>query len=76
MLSRVGLHHLAAGDVDAYVRCAVELAEALPALAQLRGALRERVRLSALCNAPCFARDFEAALREMWCHWCGPGQPS
>jgi predicted O-linked N-acetylglucosamine transferase (SPINDLY family) len=41
-----------------------------PRLARWRGELRERVRLSPLCDATRFARAFEAALREMWHGWC------
>ena len=70
LLNRVGLAHLAAEDADAYVRAAVNLAKDIPALAALRRDLRERMRRSPLCDAPHFAREFEAALRQMWRRWC------
>jgi len=70
LLSRVGLSELAAPNIDSYVATAAGLARDLPALARLRGGLRERLRASPLCDAPRFARDFEAALRRMWRHWC------
>jgi predicted O-linked N-acetylglucosamine transferase (SPINDLY family) len=70
LLSRVGLAHLAAKDADEYVKKAVDLARDIPALADLRRNLRERVRASPLCDAPRFAHEFEAALRRMWRQWC------
>ncbi|HLI19730.1 MAG TPA: tetratricopeptide repeat protein, partial [Stellaceae bacterium] len=70
LLSRVGLSELAAADVDGYVALAVGLANDLPRLEQLRRGLRERMRQSPLCDPQRFARQFEAALREMWRDWC------
>jgi predicted O-linked N-acetylglucosamine transferase (SPINDLY family) len=70
LLSRIGLAHLAAEDADEYVRKAADLAKDLPALAALRREMRERMRTSPLCDAPRFAREFEAALRGMWRQWC------
>ncbi|HVA14597.1 MAG TPA: tetratricopeptide repeat protein [Stellaceae bacterium] len=71
LLSQVGLAEFAAPDRDAYVAAAVTLARDLPRLVQLRSELRERMRRSSLCDAPRFARAFEAGLREMWRRWCG-----
>jgi protein O-GlcNAc transferase len=70
LLSRVALDALAAPDIESYVATALGLAHDLPALARLRGELRGRMRASPLCDAPRFARDFEAALRQMWREWC------
>lgn len=70
LLSQVGLEALAATDVDSYVATAIALAQDRPRLVQLRGELRERMRVSPLCDAPRFARAFEAALRSMWRAWC------
>ena len=71
LLSLVGLADFAAADVESYVAKAVALASDLPQLAQLRQELRERMRNSPLCDAPRFARAFEAGLRRMWREWCG-----
>jgi predicted O-linked N-acetylglucosamine transferase (SPINDLY family) len=70
LLSSVGLPELIAQKPDQYVRIATDLARDLPRLAQLRGALRERMRASGLMDAPGFARDIEAAYRQMWRNWC------
>jgi len=72
LLSQVGLEELARPDVDSYVAAAVALANDRPRLQQLRSTLRERMRASPLCDAPRFARAFEAALRAMWRQWCAP----
>ena len=71
LLSQVGLADFAASDVKSYVAKAVALAFDVPRLTQLRLELRERMRNSPLCDAPRFARAFEAGLRRMWREWCG-----
>jgi predicted O-linked N-acetylglucosamine transferase (SPINDLY family) len=73
LLTRVGLAELAAPGVDAYVAIAVALARDLPRLQRMRASLRQQMRDSALCDAPGYARKFEAALREMWRQWCKSG---
>jgi predicted O-linked N-acetylglucosamine transferase (SPINDLY family) len=70
ILSNVGLQELVAQDADAYVRIAAELAGDLPRLTALRAALRQRMESSPLMDAPRFARNVEAAYREMWRRWC------
>ncbi len=73
LLTRVGLERFAAADPDSYVRIAADLAGDLDALGRLRAGLRGRMRNSVLCDAPCFAREFEACLRLMWREWCAGG---
>ena len=70
LLSRVGLSEFAASDVDSYIAAAAALAADLPRLAQIRRELRERMQRSTLCDAPNFAKEFEAGLRSIWCEWC------
>jgi predicted O-linked N-acetylglucosamine transferase (SPINDLY family) len=53
-----------ADDRDSYIKLAVEWANRLDELAAVRSAMRERVRQSPLCDAPRFAKDFLAVLRE------------
>lgn len=64
-LANVGLADWIAADRDAYVETAVSWASDLPRLAHLREGLRDRVRRSPLCNHPRFARNLEAAFRQM-----------
>jgi predicted O-linked N-acetylglucosamine transferase (SPINDLY family) len=71
ILSNVGLGELAARSEEEYVRIAVELAGDLPRLSQLRSTLRQRMAQSPLMDAPRFARNVEAAYRQMWRQWCG-----
>ncbi len=70
-LAAVGLGHLAAESVEEYVGTAARLAADWPALADLRPALRQSVRASALGDAPAFVADLESAYRAMWRRRCG-----
>ena len=70
ILSNVGLPELVTNDSEHYVRVAVELAQDLSRLSKLRATLRDRMQASPLMDAPRFARNIEAAYREMWRRWC------
>jgi predicted O-linked N-acetylglucosamine transferase (SPINDLY family) len=70
ILANVGLSDLVARNPSDYVRLCTELASDVTRLAALRAGLRDRMRQSALMNAPRFARDVEAAFRGMWRRWC------
>ena len=70
LLANVGLSDLAATSPEEYVSIAVKLAGDLPRLTHLRSTLRERMAASSLMDAPRFARDIEAAFRQMWHRWC------
>jgi predicted O-linked N-acetylglucosamine transferase (SPINDLY family) len=70
ILSNVGVPELIANSVEQYVEIARSLAGDLARLAQLRATLRGRMRESALMDAAGFARDVEAAYRQMWRQWC------
>jgi predicted O-linked N-acetylglucosamine transferase (SPINDLY family) len=72
-LTNANLPELIADSPQAYVRLAAALAADLTQLAALRSGLRSRMTVSPLMNAPRFARDFEAALRQMWRDWCRGG---
>lgn len=70
LLRTVGLGDLVATDVEGYVAIASALAGDLPRLERIRSTLRDDMLRSPLGDAPRFARNFEAALREMWRRWC------
>jgi predicted O-linked N-acetylglucosamine transferase (SPINDLY family) len=70
ILARVGLAGLVAETKADYVEQAVALAGDLDRLSALRGGLRSRMEKSPLCDAGGFARDIEAAYREMWRRVC------
>jgi len=70
ILSNIGLPELVARDVDQYIRIAAELANDPARLAELRATLRDRMQSSPLMDAPRFARNVEAAYRQMWRRWC------
>jgi len=70
IMTAVGLDTLIADTPEDYVAIAAALARDLGDLAALRAGLRERVRTSALCDAPGFARAVETTFRDMWREWC------
>jgi protein O-GlcNAc transferase len=78
ILSNVGLPELIGATQEDFVRIAVELASDLPRLSALRAGLRQRMERSPLRDAQGFARDVEAAYRQMWQEWCRQhtGQPA
>ena len=69
LLTNVGLSELVAESEDEYVRIAVELAGNAERLSSYRANLRDQMRESRLLDGPSFAREIEAAFREMWISW-------
>ncbi|MGH6919312.1 MAG: cysteine peptidase family C39 domain-containing protein, partial [Geminicoccaceae bacterium] len=69
-LTALGRTEWIAKDRDDYVRIAANLASDLDRLTDLRRDQRARMAASPLCDAPRYARYFEAALRWMWRRWC------
>ena len=65
---------LIARTPEQYVQIAADLAGDLPRLAELRRTLRGRMQASPLMDAPRFARNVEAAYRQMWRYWCSEGE--
>jgi predicted O-linked N-acetylglucosamine transferase (SPINDLY family) len=76
ILSNVGLPELAARSEEEFVRIAGDLANDLPRLGRMRSTLRQRMEQSPLMDGPRFARNIEAAYREMWRTWCGIAENS
>jgi len=70
ILSIVGAEEFAAPDIETYVATAAGLAGNAQKLREMRNESRERLIRSPLGDGPGFARDFEAALRQMWQRWC------
>ncbi|MGD1277623.1 MAG: tetratricopeptide repeat protein [Tepidisphaeraceae bacterium] len=70
LLSTLGLNDLIAQSPQQYVQIAERLAGDWDALAALRAGLRDRMRQSPLMDAAPFAREVEAAYRQMWRRWC------
>jgi predicted O-linked N-acetylglucosamine transferase (SPINDLY family) len=69
-LTNLGLPELIARTPQQYAQIAADLAGNLPRLAELRRTLRGRMEASPLMDAPRFARNMEAAYRQMWRSWC------
>lgn len=70
LLANAGLTQLVAASAEGYVDIALRLAADLPALADLRATLRERLRASPLLDARGFTRGLETAYRDAWRSWC------
>jgi predicted O-linked N-acetylglucosamine transferase (SPINDLY family) len=70
ILTNVGLAKLVTQTTDQYVRLAVSLTKDVSRLVPVRAALRNRMKKSPLCDAPRFAKNIEAAFRQMWREWC------
>jgi predicted O-linked N-acetylglucosamine transferase (SPINDLY family) len=68
-LMNLGLPDLIAASPDQFVAIAMALANDLPRLRILRASLRHRIQKSPLMDAQRFARNIEAAYREMWQRW-------
>jgi protein O-GlcNAc transferase len=74
ILSNLGLPELIAYTADEYLNIAIALAADLPRLESLRKGMRPRMTASPLMDAVAFARDVEAAFRQMWRNFCiAPG---
>jgi predicted O-linked N-acetylglucosamine transferase (SPINDLY family) len=69
-LHNLGLPELIAHTPEQFIEISVRLANDLQLLGQLRATLRERLEKSPLMDAPRFAKNVEAAYREMWQRWC------
>lgn len=70
ILHAAGCSEWVAHSEEDYVEKACGLAADFAALAEFRGTLRERLRLSVLMDTPRFAHNFEAAMRQIWRGWC------
>jgi predicted O-linked N-acetylglucosamine transferase (SPINDLY family) len=69
-LTNLGLAEFIASDADEYVKLASRLASDIERLKRLRSSLREKMKRSPLMDGQRFARNFEAAYRQMWRRWC------
>jgi predicted O-linked N-acetylglucosamine transferase (SPINDLY family) len=72
-LTNLRLPELIAHSPDHYAQIACKLAGDLPRLIDLRRNLRPRMQASPLMDAPRFARNVEAAYRQIWRNWCAGG---
>jgi len=70
VLAPVGLDANITRSEHEYIERAVALAGDVGGLVQLRGELRQRMAASVLLDFAHFARDVEAAYRQMWNTWC------
>lgn len=70
LLENLDMQDWIASDENDYVRIAKNKSADLDALAATRKTLRNRMNHSPLTNGDAFARDMEAAWRNVWQYWC------
>lgn len=70
ILHSAGLPEWIAPDARSYASVGAALTADRDALAAVRAGLRARMLASPLFDAPLFARNLEAAIRQMWRIWC------
>jgi predicted O-linked N-acetylglucosamine transferase (SPINDLY family) len=70
LLSRIGASELASASHKDYVRTACALAADEAGMAILRKNLGQQLRASDLCDGAAYAKNVEAAYRNMWHNWC------
>ncbi len=69
ILTQAGLDHLIAESAEQYLATAVQLAQNLSRLSELRAGLRERLQASTICEAETIVRELEAAYLQVWQQW-------
>jgi protein O-GlcNAc transferase len=75
LLTNLGLPELVAHSEEEYVHIAERLAGNLTRLTEIRAILRDRMKTSAIMDAPRFTQQVEQAYREMWRAWCAKQSP-
>ena len=73
VLRNLDLPDLATESEEAYITAAVNLANDLTRLANIRSTLRFTMQKSLITDGPKFTRNLEHAYREMWRIWCAGG---
>jgi len=69
LLTSLGLEELIATDNGSYVRCVLDLANAVERRRALRTGLRGRMQLT-IANVERHADDLSGAIRQAWSSWC------
>ena len=70
ILSAAGYSQWIAYSEQEYVEKAIKLASDIPALAECRRTLRQKMQTSSLMDESGFAKDVEQAYRQMWQRYC------
>ena len=66
ILTNIGLTNFIAQDIDGYINLAIEMANNINYLQEVRQDLRKRMERSPLCNPRSFANDIENAYKDIW----------
>ena len=73
-MSVIGLPEFVAQTPDEYVAIAARFAADLPALANIRAGMRDRINSSPLVDGARYTRNLEVAYRAVWRDWCASGK--
>ncbi|HVT87517.1 MAG TPA: tetratricopeptide repeat protein [Tepidisphaeraceae bacterium] len=73
VLTHLGLSELIANDPEQYLQIAIQHANDIDRLTNLRASLRQRMRESVITNAAVFTANLERELCEVWRRTCIPG---
>ncbi len=69
VLNALGIHETIAYNLDDYIECAINLANDLPRLAELRQQLRIRYLASPIADAKRLATNLTREFRRIWRAW-------
>jgi predicted O-linked N-acetylglucosamine transferase (SPINDLY family) len=72
LMNTIQMGELLAETEEQYVRRAVDLANDLDSLKEIRAEMRGWLKDSPLTDGKLFATNMEHAFRKMWLRWCSP----
>ncbi len=73
LVTHIGHPEFSAETYDQYVDIAKDLTSNIDNLNSIRQSLRNQLSNSSLCNGTEYAKNIEAAFRDMWKTWCETG---
>jgi protein O-GlcNAc transferase len=73
IVTHAGYPEFVSNNHEEYVSLAVSLTSDLDKLNKIRSTMRDKIHASTLCQSAPYARNVEAAFRDMWKTWCETG---
>lgn len=69
-MTQIGHQRFIANSIEQYIKIAVDLANDIPQLREIRRTLRTTMLNSPLCDGPGHTRNVEEIYRHIWIRWC------